>query len=144
MCLARSQTIHTCYFHQGAKVENITKILIVCDGVGRGRRCLFSQPTVFILFDVGMQNELAEVHNTAIQEQRRFCVGNIKHAQLRGLCVCACMPFKGEIPRIHVRCFKVDERARRVSVLTCAYSDICIDTGKARDPLLKKKATRAH
>lgn len=44
----------------------------------------FFQPTVFILSDVGMQNEVAEVHNAAIQEQRRDCAGYIKHAHLWG------------------------------------------------------------
>ncbi len=34
---------------------------------------------MFILSDVGMQNEVAEVHNVAIQEQRRDCAGYIKH-----------------------------------------------------------------
>lgn len=29
VCLAPAQTIPMCYFHQGAKVENITEILIV-------------------------------------------------------------------------------------------------------------------
>lgn len=45
VCLARAQTIPMCYFHQGAKVENITKILIVSEGGKVERRCFF-----FLLF----------------------------------------------------------------------------------------------
>lgn len=61
-----------CYFHQGGKVENITKILIAFEGES-GKAVpfffFFFQPTVFILPDVGMQNEAAEAHNAAIHDR---------------------------------------------------------------------------
>lgn len=65
----------------------------------------FFQPTVFILYDVGMQNEVVVVHNAAIQEQVTDCVGNIKPAHLWGF-VCgvkrlnilnSCVMFKGTV-----------------------------------------------
>lgn len=47
VCLARAQTIPMCYFQQGAKVENITKILIVFEkGNGKAGPLLF-QPAVW-------------------------------------------------------------------------------------------------
>lgn len=76
-------------FTMGAKVENITKILIVFE---RGKWkdsaiFFFFQPTVFILSDVGRQKEVAEAHNAAIQEQVEGLCRRHKACTPVGVCV---------------------------------------------------------
>lgn len=52
VCLARAQTIPMCYFQQGAKVENITEILMAFEE-GTGEAGPFISASSVSLFDVG-------------------------------------------------------------------------------------------
>ena len=78
MCLAGAQTIPVCYFHQGGQSGKHNKN----SNRESGKAAPLFQLTLFILSDVGMQNEVA--HSAAIQQQRRNCAGNCEGEHSRG------------------------------------------------------------